>query len=283
MPAAIPKVTIYPPPGRPSWGGRGNLPLIYLGWGERDFARNPLPAHYDRGTSYYILVSGQVILTVGAEQLPVQGPTALLIDSDCLFGITQTRREKVDILVWVWQEKAFSRELRPAPGGYVALGLRKSGLESLEELHKRCRKEVATSDSYLPSTLPALRHLVEAEILRAGSPTVPTGDLRWQLAHSWMMNNLSIHTPVPALCDYLGMSPSALHRFFRQQAGMAPGAYFRQLKQEEAKRLIETEGWQVKAAAYQLGYRHPNDLSRARNKGRDSTPETPSQQGDSNP
>lgn len=272
MPDATPKVTIYPPPGRPSWGGRGNLPLIYLGWGRRNFAKNPLPAHYDRGTSYYILVGGEIVLTAGTKKLPVQGPTALLIDSDCFFGITQTRRENVDILVWVWEEKPFLPELRPPKGGYVALNLRTASADSLEELHMRCRKEVATSDSCLPSTLPALRHLVEAEILRASSATLPTGDVRWQLAHSWMMNNLSIHTPVPALCDYLGMSPSGLHRFFRQQTGLAPGAYFRQLKWTEAKRLVEVEGWQVKAAAYQLGYSHPNDLSRAISRDRKSNP-----------
>jgi AraC-like DNA-binding protein len=59
------------------------------------------------------------------------------------------------------------------------------------------------------------------------------------------------------------VSPSTLHRFFRAQTGMAPGAYFRKIKAEEARRLIHEEGWQVKAAAYHLGYRHPNDLSRA--------------------
>jgi AraC-like DNA-binding protein len=44
---------------------------------------------------------------------------------------------------------------------------------------------------------------------------------------------------------------------------MPPGAYFRQLKANEARRLIEEEGWRVKAAAYHLGYRHANELSRA--------------------
>ena len=44
---------------------------------------------------------------------------------------------------------------------------------------------------------------------------------------------------------------------------MAPGAFFRQLKMDEARRLIREEGWQVKAVAYHLGYRHANDLSRA--------------------
>jgi len=59
------------------------------------------------------------------------------------------------------------------------------------------------------------------------------------------------------------MSATSLHRFFREQTSRSPGAYFRQLKWAEARRLIDTEGWQLKAAAYHLGYRHPNDLSRA--------------------
>lgn len=259
------KVTVHPPPGRPSWGGRGNLPLIYLGWGQRDFAQSPLAVHYDRGTSYYILVSGEILLTAGKERRAVQGPTAFLIDSDCPFGISQENRGNVEVLVWVWKDRPDLSELNPSPGGIFILCLRPQSLNSLEELHIRCRKEVSISDNCLPHTLPALRSLIEAEILRASRSTPATGNLRWELAHSWMMNNLSIHTPVPALCDYLGMSPSALHRFFHQQINLAPGAYFRRLKWAEARRLIDTEGLQLKAAAYQLGYRHPNDLSRAIN------------------
>ena len=257
------KVTIHPPPGRPSWGSRGNLPLVYLGWGQRDFSKYPLAVHYDQGTSYYILVSGEILLTAGAKRQAVQGPTALLIDSDCPFGIQQTHSETVKILVWVWKQQPTLEQLRPGQGGFVSLGLRPQTMDSLEELHMRCRKEVSLSDSCLPFTLSALRHLVEAEILRASGPSAATGDLRWELAHSWMMNNLSIHTPIPALCDYLGMSASSLHRFFREQTDLSPGAYFRRLKWAEARRLIDTEGWQLKAAAYHLGYRHPNDLSRA--------------------
>lgn len=263
MPNAASKVTVHPPPGRPSWGGQGNLPLIYLGWGRRDFAKNPLPVHYDRGTNYFILVSGEIELSVGNEQKIVQGPSAILIDSDCRFGITQKRRETVGILVWVWKDRPQLPEIQISEGGHLVLDLKTASLEALKDLHTRCRKEIAMSDSVLPSTLNALRQLLEVEILRASRPTAVTGDLRWELAHSWMMNNLSIHTPVPALCDYLGMSPSALHRFFRTQVQLSPGAYFRKLKWQEARRLVHTEGWQVKAAAYHLGYRHPNDLSRA--------------------
>ena len=35
------------------------------------------------------------------------------------------------------------------------------------------------------------------------------------------------------------------------------------MKLDEAVRLINMEGWQVKAVAFHLGYRHANDLSRA--------------------
>jgi len=254
---------LSPPPGRPSWGGQRNLPLIYLGWGERNFRQAPVPLHCDRATNYYIVLRGEIMVTVAGSTRTIRGPIALFFDPSCIFGLTQSSREKVDVLVWVWQGRPVMRELRPAPGAYLTLDLQRSSLDSLAELHMRCRNEVARADTYLLQALVALRKLIEVEILRASRVSHPTDDFRWRLANSWMMNNLSIHAPVPALCDYLRMSPSTLHRFFRQCIGMSPGSYFRELKIREAQRLICKEGWQVKAVAYHFGYRHPNELSRA--------------------
>lgn len=59
------------------------------------------------------------------------------------------------------------------------------------------------------------------------------------------------------------MSASTLRRLLLERTGLAPGTHFRALKLREAKRLIQEERWPVKAAAYHLGYSHPNDLSRA--------------------
>jgi hypothetical protein len=157
--------------------------------------------HYDRGTNYFILVNGEIVLTVGNEQKVLQAPSAILIDSDCRFGITQRKRETVSILVWVWKDRPQLPELHLAEGDSLTLDLRDSSLDTLKELHSRSRKEIAVSDSALPFTLNALRQLLEVEILRASRTAAATGDLRWELAHSWMMNNLSIHTPVPGLCD----------------------------------------------------------------------------------
>ncbi len=254
---------LSPPPGRPSWGGPGDFPLVYLGWGFRDFRQTPLPLHCDHATNYYILLGGEFTLNTINTAKTVRGPAALLIDTECAFGLNQSSRAKVGVLVWVWKGSTRSPELRPPSGAFLTLELQPESVNSLNELHMRCRSEVARADAYLTQTLVALRELVDIEILRASRTAPATTDFRWKLANSWMMNNLSIHAPVPALCDYLRMSPSTLHRFFRRQVALSPGAYFRELKVKEARRLIREEGWQVKATAYHLGYRHPNDLSRA--------------------
>lgn len=264
MPAPIPTATILPPPGRPSWVGSEGLPLLYLGWGQRDFARAPLPVHYDFGTNFYLLLRGEVNLHTNLGQQVVRAPKAMIFDPAAAFGLTQARPGSVEILVWIWQGQAELPDLRPGHGKHLALALPRPALPSLVELHTRCRNEVARADPHLPRTLAALRGLMEVELQRAAHPaSAADDDVRWNLASQWLANNLSIHAPVPALCDYLRMSAGTLHRFFRKRAGQSPGAYFRHLKIAEARRLIEKEGWQVKATAYHLGYRHPNDLSRA--------------------
>lgn len=259
----IPRGTLNPPPGRPSWGGGEELPLLYLGWGQRDFAKDPLALHYDIGTNYYLVLRGEVVVRTDGSSQTVKGPIALLFDPGCAFSISQPSRSSVEILVWIWQGTPTLEELRPAPGDFRALDLSACSVAALVDLHIRCRDEVALADSHLPKTLAALHELLDVEIQRANGSAPAESEMRWKLACAWMAGNLSIHAPVPALCDYLRMSPSTLHRFFRTRTGLSPGAYFRKMKGEEARRLISEEGWQMKAVAHHLGYRHPNDLSRA--------------------
>jgi AraC-like DNA-binding protein len=263
MVQSIPEGPLRPPPGRPSWGGQGNLPLLYLGWGMRDYLHDPLVVHFDRGADYHILLRGEIVIKAGNYEQTVRGPAALIFNPNFPFGIRQKTKQRTEVLVWIWQGRPRLRELRPPNDRFLALDLGERPLSSLIDLHVRCRNEVSRADTHLPQTLRALRGLVEVEILRASGASAATSDIRLDLAISWMKNNFSISAPIPALCDYLGMSASTLHRFFRSQVGHAPGVYFRDLKIHEARRLIQEEGWQVKAAAYHLGYNHPNDLSRS--------------------
>lgn len=234
-----------------------------MGWGHRDYGRNPLPRHADPGTNYTVLLQGKINLGINAKIVTVRAPIICIIDTDCEFSISQARREDVEILVWVWAGRSIHESLRPTRGGHLIFPLNSTSIEGIKDIHARCRREVSIADAEVLSTFPPLRALMEAEIKRGIAPVAPAADARFALALAWMRNNLSIHAPVPALCDYLGMSRRTLHRFFITATGSSPALYFRALKLQEAGRLIKSEGWQLKAAAYHLGYSHPNDLSRA--------------------
>ena len=264
MNTSFPKLTLTPPAGRPSWKSEKDLPLIYLGWGQRDFSKSPVAMHYDLGTNYYLVVSGEIEVVMGGRTRTLRGPAICLFDQECPFGISQKRRDPVEILVWIWRGHPLAKSLVPDPGGILDLPLQREALPALKSLHEHCRDEVALADAATPDALAALHWLVDVEICRAVEPrTKGQSDVRWELACSWIASNLAIHAPVPALCDYLRMSPNTLHRFFKLKSNTSPGVYFRERKLQEAQRLIFKCGWQVKAAASHLGYEHPNDLSRA--------------------
>ena len=262
MPVAS-SMIIKPPQGRPCWVSHGDLPLLYLGWGTRDFKRVPLPRHNDPGINFYIVTKGDITLTAAGVKRRVVAPCACILDKECLFSVTHGRSANVEILVWVWRDPPAEEELKPAPGGVRVLPMRPDALPRLLELHQHCREEVARTDAAITLTLPALRTLIEVELGRASRAPQAEDELLWERVRTWIGSNLAIHAPIPALCDYLRMSPSTLNRFFMKQTGMAPGAYFRTAKKQEALRLIQNEGWPVKTTAFHLGYRHATDLSRA--------------------
>ncbi len=254
---------IKPPQGRPCWLSHGDLPLIYLGWGTRDFKRFPLPRHNDPGVNFYIVTKGDITLTAAGVEHRIVAPAACIIDKECLFSVASGRSASVEILVWVWLDSPQEELVKPAPGGVRLLSLRPDAMPRILELHQYCRDEVARTDTAIILTLAALRTLVEVELGRASRPPQAEDELLWERVRAWISSNLAIHAPIPALCDYLRMSPSTLNRFFLKQAGIAPGVYFRKAKKQEALRLIQNEGWTVKTAAFHLGYRHATDLSRA--------------------
>ncbi|MFH1497599.1 MAG: helix-turn-helix domain-containing protein [Verrucomicrobiota bacterium] len=256
-------VTIKAPPGRPCWVSQGDLPLVYLGWGQRDFARSPVNRHYDIGTSFYLVIRGDLMLSEGGREHHIVAPCACIIDRECLSGVTSGQTRNPEILVWVWRDPPRSDALRPPAGGIRQVALQPGALPRIQALHQDCRAEVSRTDAGTGRALAALRTLIEVEIVRAGGAPQNEASRQWELVKTWIGANLSIHAPIPALCDYLRMSPSTLNRFFMRQSGLAPGAYFRTAKKQEALRLIQNEGWTVKATAYHLGYRHATDLSRA--------------------
>ncbi|MBX3560169.1 MAG: helix-turn-helix transcriptional regulator [Chelatococcus sp.] len=58
------------------------------------------------------------------------------------------------------------------------------------------------------------------------------------------------------------MSPSSLHRHFKIATGLAPLQFQKNLRLQEARRLILSENTLVSIAAFAVGYESPAQFSR---------------------
>ena len=124
-----------------------------------------------------------------------------------------------------------------------------------------------------PQLIPVLAPLVQREIfyriLRSDS-----GKYLWQVASigsqsqridraiEWLKANLHEPLRVEELAGRVEMSPSRFHHHFRQFTSMSPLQFQKWLRLTEARRLMVTEGLDVAAAAYQVGYGSPSQFNR---------------------
>jgi len=118
-----------------------------------------------------------------------------------------------------------------------------------------------------PFTAQALEHLrLETEVLLARSGRrrgqEPDDDTRLELAVQWLRQNDLGKNPVSGLSDYLQLSASTIHRLFRAHLRVSPARCHRELWMRKAAELL-SQGQPVKAVAFALGYRFPNDFSRS--------------------
>lgn len=269
-----PSRIVTPGPGRPRWIGpstRGEL--VYLSWGKRDFSKSPIPQHKNPGWSYYLLRSGTVRICRGDTEQILQASQCLLAGPDYSYGLRHAEGERCEVLVWIFRSASTQPSLAIPTDTCRIVTLDAATRRFVEQLHAQTREEITRVREFFEPSLLHLRELLDIQLARSmnGPRNDSTEDKCMALAYHWMLNNLELRDPVRSLCDYLQISPSTLHRMCRRQFRMAPGALHRRLRMQEAQRLIEEEGWQVKQAAYRLGYRHPNDLSRALSRASDNS------------
>lgn len=67
---------------------------------------------------------------------------------------------------------------------------------------------------------------------------------------------------VPDLAALAGMSPATFHRHFKAVTAMTPVQYQKQLRLQEARRLLLAEGADVAGIGFALGYESPSQFSR---------------------
>jgi len=124
-----------------------------------------------------------------------------------------------------------------------------------------------------PADIAVLAPLVEREILYR----LLTGDQAARLrqiavaesklqqvnrAIGWIKRNYRKPFSVEIVAAEARMSPSALHQHFKAVTAMSPLQYQKQLRLQEARRLILAKAHDAASAGFQVGYESPSQFSR---------------------
>jgi AraC-like DNA-binding protein len=81
-------------------------------------------------------------------------------------------------------------------------------------------------------------------------------------AISWIKENYAKPIRIEEVASLSGMSASSLHLHFRQATAMSPLQYQKQLRLQEARRLIFSHSFDAARAGYEVGYDSPSQFSR---------------------
>jgi AraC-like DNA-binding protein len=81
-------------------------------------------------------------------------------------------------------------------------------------------------------------------------------------AIEWLNRNYVEPLRIEELARRVNLSSSSLHHRFKALTSMSPLQYQKQLRLQEARRLLVAEGLEVSAAGYRVGYESPSQFSR---------------------
>ncbi|AJY68345.1 AraC family transcriptional regulator [Geobacter sulfurreducens] len=85
-------------------------------------------------------------------------------------------------------------------------------------------------------------------------------------AIGWMQNNYALAISMNELAAQVNMSTSTFHHHFRSLTALSPLQYQKQLRLQEARRLMLAERMDAANAAFQVGYESPSQFSREYNR-----------------
>lgn len=261
-----PRHTFLPPQGRPRWQPRdpAGWDLLYLGWGLRWFGDNPIPPAMHDGWVYCAILEGTPLAGINGTAKKTRAGHVFIFHPDCVYGWRDRPGASCRMLSWLWRTPPAHSALLPKPGGYKALTLDEAGLHPLTAIHSACQREVGAPGELAFLAIQRARLDLDIRLARSLNRNTPAdANTRVSLAIQYLRHNPDELEPVKKLCEYLQVSASTLKKLFQAHCGQSPQAFALEQRMNLARaRLVAGEA-SVKEVAYALGYRHPNDFSRA--------------------
>ncbi|MBU0714334.1 MAG: AraC family transcriptional regulator [Verrucomicrobia bacterium] len=214
---------------------------------------------------YTLVLGGCCYMQVPGKTLKLKRGEMIVMSPACLRCYTGQKGKRYYRIFWAWRSPPLIPFIKPEEGQYLMIKLSEQKIRRLQLLHVDCRKIVRNIDQFAQFKLHNIRR--EIDLLLAQTHVAPdfteTPALQFTLALRWMEGHITMRDAIGALCKYLAMSPATLDRLFHRRLKMSPAVYLQKLKMKSAQTLLQSGNSSVKAIAYQLGYKHPNDFSRA--------------------
>ena len=124
-----------------------------------------------------------------------------------------------------------------------------------------------------PEDIPFLAPLIERELLYrllAGEQglrlralaTADSQSQRTARAMEWIRHHYHLPLSIDALAETANMSKSSLHHHFKALTAMSPLQYQKQIRLQEARRILLTEDADAATVARRVGYESPSQFSR---------------------
>ena len=222
-----------------------------------------------------IIAQGAKVVTLAEESYRYDPASHLVVSVDLpLTGqVVEASPDRPYVCIRIDLEPALLSELmleRPAPPkGESFRGLHLS--RSTPELLDAATRLVRLLDR--PQDAAALAPLVRREIhywLLTGDQAgivrqIGAADSRLaqvNRAIAWIRQNFDRPFSIEALARTAGMSASSLHHHFKTVTAMSPLQYQKQIRLQEARRLMLSEARDAQAAGFEVGYESPSQFSR---------------------
>jgi AraC-like DNA-binding protein len=222
-----------------------------------------------------IIAQGAKVVTLADEAYRYDAECHLVISVDLpITGqVIEASPERPYLCVRIDLEPALIGELLlqqpPPPGAESARGLHLS--RTTPELADAAGRLVSLLDR--PQDAAVLAPLIRREIhyrlltgdqagivRQIGAPDSRLAQVSRAIA--WIRGNFDKPFRMEAVCREAGMSASALHQHFKAVTAMSPLQYQKQIRLQEARRLMIGEARDAQAAGFEVGYESPSQFSR---------------------